>query len=87
MVRKSLALAAKSGKTSPGTKKASAAARREQAWIPVGVEPPTLTALRTLLHHPQLAKKVEDAGHFAAEDQTNNQLLIALVEAVQKNLS
>ncbi|MBP3935413.1 MAG: DNA primase, partial [Pseudomonas sp.] len=46
---------------------------------------PTLTALRTLLHHPQLAKKVEDAGHFAAEDQTNNQLLIALVEAVQKN--
>ncbi|WP_315335226.1 DNA primase [Pseudomonas grimontii] len=69
----------------PWDKKGKRGAEREQAWVPVGVEPPTLTALRTLLHHPQLAKKVEDAGHFAAEDQTNNQLLIALVEAVQKN--
>ncbi|OZY45344.1 DNA primase [Pseudomonas lundensis] len=69
----------------PWDKKGKRGSEREQAWIPVGVEPPTLTALRTLLHHPQLAKKVEDAGHFAAEDQTNNQLLIALVEAVQKN--
>lgn len=69
----------------PWDKKGKRGCEREQAWIPVGVEPPTLTALRTLLHHPQLAKKVEDAGHFAAEDQTNNQLLIALVEAVQKN--
>ena len=69
----------------PWDKKGKRGVEREQAWIPVGVEPPTLTALRTLLHHPQLAKKVEDAGHFAAEDQTNNQLLIALVEAVQKN--
>ena len=69
----------------PWDKKGRRGGEREQAWIPVGVEPPTLTALRTLLHHPQLAKKVEDAGHFAAEDQTNNQLLIALVEAVQKN--
>lgn len=69
----------------PWDKKGKRGGEREQVWIPVGVEPPTLTALRTLLHHPQLAKKVEDAGHFAAEDQTNNQLLIALVEAVQKN--
>ena len=69
----------------PWDKKGKRTGEREQAWIPIGVEPPTLTALRTLLHHPQLAKKVEDAGHFAAEDQTNNQLLIALVEAVQKN--
>ena len=69
----------------PWDKKGKRGAEREQAWIPVGGEPPTLSALRTLLHHPQLAKKVEDAGHFAAEDQTNNQLLIALVEAVQKN--
>lgn len=69
----------------PWDKKGKRTGEREQAWIPVGVEPPTLTALRTLLHHPQLAKKAEDAGHFAAEDQTNNQLLIALVEAVQKN--
>ncbi len=77
--------AGKKWENKPWDKKGKRGGEREQAWIPVGVEPPTLTALRTLLHHPQLAKKVEDAGHFAAEDQTNNQLLIALVEAVQKN--
>ena len=49
-----------------------------------GVEPPTLSALRTLLHHPQLAQKVEDAGHFAAEDDTYAQLLVALLESLQK---
>ncbi|MGE8413721.1 MAG: DNA primase [Pseudomonas sp.] len=53
--------------------------------IPAAVEPPTLSALRTLLHHPQLAEKVEDAGHFADDDNTNTQLLVALIEAVQKN--
>jgi len=53
--------------------------------VPAAVEPPTLAALRTLLHHPQLAEKVEDAGHFADENQTNAQLLVALLEAVQKN--
>lgn len=51
----------------------------------VKVETPTLTALRTLLHHPSLAQKVEDAAHFAAEDDTYAQLMVALVEAVQKN--
>lgn len=51
----------------------------------VAVELPTLTALRTLLHHPELAQKVEDAGHFAAEDDTYAQLLVALLEALQKN--
>ncbi|WPP44767.1 DNA primase [Pseudomonas sp. AN-1] len=49
-----------------------------------GVESPTLSALRTLLHHPQLAQKVEDAGHFAAEDDTWTQLLVALLESLQK---
>jgi DNA primase len=44
-----------------------------------------LTALRTLLHHPSLAQKVEDASHFAAEDDTYAQLMVSLVEAVQKN--
>lgn len=52
---------------------------------PTTVEPPTLTALRTLLHHPELAEKVEDASHFAAEDHTYAQLLVALLEALQKN--
>ena len=50
-----------------------------------GVEPPNLSALRTLLHHPELAQKVEDAGSFAAEDDTYAQLLVALLEALQKN--
>ena len=53
--------------------------------VPTSVEPPTLSALRTLLHHPQLAKKVEDAGHFAAEEHVYAQLLVALLEALQKN--
>lgn len=53
--------------------------------VPATVEPPTLSALRTLLHHPQLAEKVEDASHFAAEDHVYAQLLVALLEALQKN--
>ncbi|WP_394560431.1 DNA primase [Aquipseudomonas alcaligenes] len=52
---------------------------------PVHVESPTLTALRTLLHHPQLAQKVEDVSHFADEGDTYAQLLVALVGAVQKS--
>ncbi|MBB2496745.1 DNA primase [Aquipseudomonas ullengensis] len=51
----------------------------------VSVESPTLTALRTLLHHPTLAQKVEDVSHFAAEDDTYAQLLVALLGALQKN--
>ena len=49
------------------------------------VEPPTLSALRTLLHYPQLAEKVEDVSHFADEEQLHAQLLVALLEALQKN--
>ncbi|TBU92015.1 DNA primase [Stutzerimonas kirkiae] len=49
------------------------------------VEPPTLTALRTLLHHPQLAQRVEDASHFAGEDDTYAQLLVALLGTLQKS--
>ncbi len=52
---------------------------------PATVEPPALTTLRTLLHHPELAQKVEDASHFAAEDDTYTQLLIALIGTLQKN--
>jgi DNA primase len=55
------------------------------ARTPASVEPPTLTALRTLLHHPELSGKVEDASHFAAEDNVYSQLLVALLEALQKN--
>ena len=53
--------------------------------VPAAVEPPTLSALRTLLHHPQLAAKVEDASHLADEDHVYAQLLVALLEALQKN--
>ena len=52
---------------------------------PIAVEAPTLIALRTLIHHPQLAGKVETANHFANESSTYGQLLVALIEAVQKN--
>ncbi|RMN31629.1 DNA primase [Pseudomonas coronafaciens pv. zizaniae] len=53
--------------------------------VPTAVEPPMQAALRTLLHHPELAEKVENASHFAAEDQSIAQLLVALIEARQKN--
>ncbi len=52
---------------------------------PATVEPPTLTTLRTLLHHPELAQKVEDVSHFAAEDDIYVQLLVALLGTLQKN--
>ncbi|WP_122845546.1 DNA primase [Pseudomonas viridiflava] len=53
--------------------------------VPTAVEPPMQAALRTLLHHPELAEKVENASHFAAEDQSQAQLLVSLIEARQKN--
>jgi len=53
--------------------------------VPAPVEPPIQAAVRTLIHHPQLAGKVETAGHFADEDNSTTQLLVALLEAVQKN--
>lgn len=53
----------------------------------IGVESPNISALRTLLHHPELAQKVENVSHFAAEDDTYAQLLVALVGALQKNPS
>ncbi len=52
---------------------------------PIAVEAPTLIALRTLIHHPDLAGRVETANHFANESNTYAQLLVALIEAVQKN--
>ncbi|MGU8127898.1 hypothetical protein ACLXAZ_32960, partial [Escherichia coli] len=40
------------------------------------MESTTLNALRTLLHHPQLALKVDDAGTLAREQDTYAQLLV-----------
>ena len=50
-----------------------------------GVESPTLSALRTLLQSPRLAGQVETASHFAADGDIYTQLLVALLEALQKN--
>ena len=50
-----------------------------------GVESPTLTALRTLLQSPRLASQVETASHFAADGDIYTQLLVALLDALQKN--
>ena len=49
-----------------------------------GVENPIMTAARTLLHHPQLAGAVDQANQFAAEEGEQAQLLVALIEALQK---
>lgn len=53
------------------------------------VESPELVALRTLLHHPDLAKKVTDASQIAADDDSTAQLLVAVLGTLQKtpNLS
>ncbi|WP_339842339.1 DNA primase [uncultured Halopseudomonas sp.] len=48
------------------------------------VESPLLTAARTLLHHPQLAGLVEEAHQFANEESEQAQLLVALIDALQK---
>ena len=72
----------------PWDKNGKRGADRDQSHaprVPAPVEPPIMAALRTVIHHPQLALKVETASHFADEDNTNTQLLVASLEAVQKN--
>lgn len=51
---------------------------------PVKVEPPTLAALRSLVHRPSLALQVQDAKNIAEENDQYAQLLVALVDALQK---
>ncbi|QHC98073.1 DNA primase [Pseudomonas sp. R84] len=51
----------------------------------IAVEPPIFTAIRTLIHHPDMAAKVESADHFANEANKYAQLLVALIESLQKN--
>ena len=48
------------------------------------VETPHLVAMRSLLHKPELALKVESAKNLAAEDDLHAQLLVSLLEALQK---
>ena len=48
------------------------------------MENPLLNAARTLLHHPQLAGLVKEANQFADEKGEQAQLLVGLIEALQK---
>ncbi|HDZ54966.1 MAG TPA: DNA primase [Pseudomonas xinjiangensis] len=60
--------------------------RTAQAGKPnAGVENPLLSAARTLLHHPHLAGLVKEASQYADENEDEAVLLVALVDALQKN--
>ena len=63
----------------------SSAPARQSKRAQVTVETPHLAALRTLLHHPHLALKVDTASKLAAEDDLYAQLLVSLLEALQKS--
>lgn len=58
---------------------------RQSKRAKTAVETPHLAALRTLLHHPYLAHKVDSANKLAAEDDLYAQLLVSLLEALQKS--
>ena len=60
-------------------------APRQSKRVQIAVETPHLAALRTLLHHPHLALKVDTASKLAAEDDLYAQLLVSLLEALQKS--
>ena len=49
------------------------------------VESPVMSAARTLLHHPHLAGVAQQASSLANEGDEEAQLLIALIDALQKN--
>ena len=49
------------------------------------VESPVMSATRTLLHHPHLAGLAKQASQLANEDDEEAQLLIALIDTLQKN--
>ncbi|SDS80412.1 DNA primase [Halopseudomonas litoralis] len=59
--------------------------RRPQKRERSAVESPVMGATRTLLHHPHLAGLVKQARQLANEDDEEAQLLIALIDALQKN--
>lgn len=70
-------------RNSPWSHKVGPARKSERAKT--AVETPHLAALRTLLHHPHLAHKVDSANKLAAEDDLYAQLLVSLLEALQKS--
>lgn len=58
--------------------------KRQARSVQNNVESPYLVALRTLLRHPELAQKVTCSNDFAAEDDLYAQLLVSILEALQK---
>ena len=59
---------------------------RQRPRTPIGVEPPTLTALRTLLHHPQLARARRGCrAHRGQKMRPTPSCWWRLLEALQKN--
>ncbi|SDS45412.1 DNA primase [Halopseudomonas sabulinigri] len=63
----------------------AAPARRGRAGGRKGVDSPLLQAARTLLHHPHLAGLALQANELADEDEDEARLLVALLDAAQKN--
>ncbi|WP_341708596.1 DNA primase [Halopseudomonas sp.] len=51
------------------------------------VDSPVLQAVRTLLHHPHLAAHAQQANQMADEDEDEARLLVALIDAAQKQPS
>lgn len=51
------------------------------------MDSPVLQAVRTLLHHPHLATHAQQANQMADEDEDEARLLVALVDAAQKQPS
>lgn len=62
-----------------------AARPRQDKRQRAGVDNPLISAARTLLHHPHLAGLVNEANQFADDDDDQAQLLVALIDALQKN--
>ena len=63
----------------------SRSTRRTTPRVSSSVESPLLSATRTLLHHPHLANLAQQARQLANEEEEEAQLLIALLDALQKN--
>jgi len=69
----------------PSERNERPAPRKPQRSGKKGVDSPLLQATRTLLHHPHLAGMAQQANELADEDKDEARLLVALLDAAQKN--
>ena len=69
----------------PSERNEPPAPRKPQRSGKKGVDSPLLQATRTLLHHPHLAGMAQQANELADEDKDEARLLVALLDAAQKN--